>query len=104
VLEQQVDVEPAVAAADPIDEVGIGGAQIGGDVAVLGDLKAIEIDGGEHRCRELHAQEVAGDLAAGEALAEVGVVGLGMGSMGGSIAGRGIGFQPATGPGGFQPP
>jgi hypothetical protein len=61
--------------AHPVDEVGVGRAQVGGDVGVLGDVEAGQVDLGEQPGRELAAQEIHGDLAPAEALAEEGVVG-----------------------------
>jgi hypothetical protein len=75
VLEQQVDGQCLARVADAIDQVGVRRAQVGGDVAVFADRKRRQVQPGEQCRRELAAQEVAGDLASGEALAEEGVVG-----------------------------
>ena len=75
VLEEQIHAERAVAVLDAVHEVGIGGAQIGRDVAVFADLQRVEIDLGPQVSGEVSAQEVRCDLAAAEALAKEGVVG-----------------------------
>ena|GEM_PF-4407238 len=76
VAAQEVDRQGLVAMAYPIDQIGVGGAQIGADVGVFGNLQGSEIDLGEQFGRQMVSQEVPGDLTAAEAFAQEGVGGV----------------------------
>lgn len=74
-LEEQIDDQFAVPAADAIDQIGVGGAQFGGDVGVFGDLQGGEVDLGEEWRWQVVARKILGDVAPAEALAKVGIMG-----------------------------
>jgi len=59
-----------------------------GDIAVFADFEAVEVEGLKQLRRQLVAQEVLGDFAPAEALAEEDVVGVADGVHGGVLSPR----------------